>query len=114
MRKLRYRVRDGAFLRRLMDHPAPSGTRHTCRSLARAAGISATKASNLITGSRPTVPPEIATRIAEAVAAPVTAIFEPTMFVNANADRESDRVDDPRSALSACPAGRAHELEQHD
>lgn len=92
----RYRLHDGALLRRLMECPPPSGTTHTVRSLAAATGLSYSKIQKLITEERPTTTEGEADRIACAFRLRRRALFSPSSSPSWDGDQETENPDGPR------------------
>lgn len=90
MPDVRYRLHDGALLRRLMECPPPGGTPHTVRSLAAAVGLSYSKIQKLITEERPYVTGDDAEHIASEVGCRRRALFSPSSSPSWDGDREGN------------------------
>lgn len=75
--RVRYALRDRAWLQYVMKHPG-RGTPYTVRSLAAAAGLSHhSLVGHLLSGERTDCSPEVAHGIAEAVGVAVLTLFAP-------------------------------------
>lgn len=96
MRDTRFRLHDGALLRRLMECPHPEGTTYTVRSLAAVTGLSYSKIQKLITEERPTATGGEADRIASAVQCRRRALFSPSSSPSWDGDQETETTDGPR------------------
>lgn len=75
---LRLRIIDPAAIVHVMENPA-RGYRYTTRELAEKLGCSIGTLSHMRTGSRLSVPAELAQRFAEAVGCETSVLFRPAM-----------------------------------
>jgi hypothetical protein len=93
----RYRLHDGALLRRLMECPRPGEKAHTVRSLAAVTGLSYSKVHKLIRGTRPTCGADEAASVAHAFGLPRRALFLAISSPNEYGDdRPEETTDGPR------------------
>ncbi|GCD94042.1 hypothetical protein EHYA_01698 [Embleya hyalina] len=85
-----YRIVDGDLLHRLMRRP-PSGARLTIRDLANLLGLSKSKVSGMITGSRPVVTAATAERTCTVLGVHRAALFLPILSTSLDVDGYSER-----------------------
>ncbi|WP_406298095.1 helix-turn-helix domain-containing protein [Embleya sp. NBC_00888] len=85
-----YRIVDGDLLHRLMRRP-PSGTRLTVRDLADLLGLSKSKISGMITGTRPVVTAETAEQTCLILGVHRAALFLPVLSTSLDMDSHSER-----------------------
>ena len=81
----RYRLHDGALMKKLMAR-APGGRSLHVRDLATRVGLSRSKVSGLLTGTRPQVDESTARRIAEELGVHTDALFDPPTSTSVDVD----------------------------